>query len=235
MSIAYALIASLLIVFASYFNRNIVKACSNFRSQLISFSAGIGVTYVFLQLFPEFVEKTVDSYHPALFLSVLFGFIIFFLAEKYVYQHYEATALIRELELEDSTISFVYHFIIGIVLVDLFLLNKSEGILFFIPIFLNTAIHVLPFDLTTSNIIRGIVASSTFLGALVASFIFMPSQFIIIILVGFIVGTLVFSVIRHSLPSGKEGRPEFFVLGVLAYCILIIFKWFAQGYSFSFF
>ena len=215
-TLLYVLLAGSLVAAASYFNINIISACKNYRAQITSFSAGIGVTYIFLQLFPEFVEKTIDFFHPAIFLSVLFGFILFFLAEKYVYQHYKNIALAKGLELEDSVISFIYHFIIGLVLVSLFSLNVQEGVLFFIPIFLNTAVHVLPLDIAPSKLVRGVVASATLIGVLVASFVFMPNPITITVLIGLVVGTLLFSVIRHSLPYGKEGKPSFFCVRCVA-------------------
>ena len=231
-NIVYAIIAAVVIALASYSNLRIVDFSKRFRSKIISFSAGIAVTYVFLQLFPEFVEKTIEFYHPAIFLTVLLGFTLFFLTEKYVYQHYHDMALANGLELEDSLISFIYHFIIGLILVGLFLNDVEEGILFSIPIFLNTAVHVLPLNIAPSRAVRGIVASSTLLGVLFAAFLFMPTQLMSVMLIGFLVGTLLFSIIRHSLPSGKEGKPTFFIAGMLLYCLLIFSKWSLQGYNF---
>ena len=208
-----------------------ITSCKKFLNHITSFSAGIGVTYLFLQLFPEFVERAIETFHPLLFLSVLGGFSLFFLAEKYVYQHYENVALAKGLELEDSAISFIYHFVVGILLVGLFLKDITEGFLFFFLVFMNTAVHVLPLDISPSKWFRAWVSSATVLGAVLALFITLTTIWATI-LTGFILGTLTFSVIRHSLPTGKLGYPSFFILGILFYCLLIFSKWYTQGYTF---
>ena len=44
-------------------------------------------------------------------------------------------------------------------------------------------------------------------------------------LLGIVIGGLFFSVIRHSLPMGKEGKPLFFIVGIVIYAPIIILSW----------
>ena len=58
------------------------------------------------------------------------------------------------------------------------------------------------------------VSLSTLFGVVFASFLFtnisLETQ---TALLGIVIGGIMFSVIRHSLPMGKEGKPMFFIIG----------------------
>ena len=44
-------------------------------------------------------------------------------------------------------------------------------------------------------------------------------------LIGFVAGVLMFTIFRHSLPMGKEGKPLYFVVGVILYSPIVILSW----------
>ncbi len=204
---------------AHYFNELFSLKSEKYRNKIISFSAGISITYIFLHLLPEFIAAQTSRF---VFLSILFGFVIFHIVEKYIYQHSPEDKLLKELAIEDSITSFIYHFVIGIVLVGFVNQGINQGILFFIPVLLFTTVNTLPVDMTKSRIIKVILAVSTLLGILFAKFIYPnidPTLYYI--LLGLVIGTLLFTVTRHSIPKNKEGKPLYFILGMIIYTILI--------------
>jgi hypothetical protein len=206
---------------AHFFSEEFYSRYKTHYSKIISFSAGIAVTYIFLDLFPNFSEGAAQI-DKLLFLSVLIGFVAFHLIEKYIYQHSPEEKLFRELAIEDSVISFLYHFVIGMLIVSFLNQDLLRGTLFFIPVLVYTAVSTLPVDITKFKSLRIIVASSTLLGILFAAYIYTTmSPLVFNILLGFIVGTLSFTVTRHSIPIGKKGEPLYFTIGVLFYTIIL--------------
>ena len=205
-----------------FFSENILKIFKRYENHLISFSAGISLTYLFLNLFPEFSQRIAKG-DEFIFISILIGFVVFHLIEKYIYKNTKNDKKLEELAIEDSVISFIYHFIIGMIMVSFFNKGVYEGILFFIPAMFYTGVNTLPVDMTKSKIIKTVLSFSTLLGILFVTFIFKEiSQLTYLTLLGFIIGALSFTVTRHSLPFGKKGRPLFFTLGVILYSIIII-------------
>lgn len=206
-----------------YFSEQFCLKYTSYYNQVISFSAGISITYIFLDLFPQFSEGVVQI-NKLLFIFVLLGFILFHLVEKYIYQHSPKNKLMKKLAVEDSIISFIYHFIVGIIIVSFINQGVFKGVLFFIPVLFYTAVSTLPVDPTKFKSVRLIVSTSTLLGILFARFIYTNmSLSIYYILLGFVIGALLFTVIRHSIPKGKEGKPLFFIFGIILYALLIIF------------
>jgi len=204
------------------FNENLLTKFKKYETHLISLSAGISLTYLFLNLFPEF-SRGVSKDNEFVFISILIGFAVFHLIEKYIYKNASNDKKLEELAIEDSTISFIYHFIIGIIMVSFFNQGLYEGILFFIPATFYTGVNTLPVDMTKSKIIKIVISFSTLLGVLFATFIFPElSDITYLTLLGFIIGALSFTVTRHSIPFGEKGKPLFFTLGVILYSLIII-------------
>jgi hypothetical protein len=216
-----AIIFGIIMGIFHYFSDALCSICKKFNNHLMSLSAGISLTYIFLHLLPQFTYG-ITQISNFLFLSILIGFVIFHIVEKYIYQHSPEDKLLRELAIEDSITSFIYHFVIGIILVSFVNQGLFEGILFFIPVLFYTAVSTLPVDMTKVKSIKLILSISTLLGVIFSAFIY-PSmnQIIYFSLLGFIIGALLFTVTRHSIPKKRQGKPLYFILGVIFYSILI--------------
>lgn len=214
-----AILFGIIFGIVNYFSSALSSAFKKHYNAISSLSAGISITYIFLHLFPLFSEGA-SKINDLLFTFVLLGFVVFHLVEKYIYQHSPKDKLLKKLALEDSAISFIYHFVIGIIFLGFLNQGLTHGLLFFIPILLYTSISTLPVDITRVKSIRIIVALSVLLGIIFASYTTI-SQFSYLALLGFIIGALSFTVFRHSIPRGKEGKPLFFIIGVVIYSVLI--------------
>ena len=223
--VAIAIILAIILGVVQYLGEKISKACGRYYKNAISFSAGVAITYLFLDLFPFFSFEVNDT-NRFLFIFLLIGFVIFHLVEKYLYQHTKEGLIEKRLGIENQIVSFLYHFIIGIIILDFSILGLKEVILFFIPIAIYTAISSLPISKTSSNKIKLIASLSTLLGVLFAGIIYSSISIEIkISLLGIIIGGLFFSVIRHSIPIGKDGKPTYFISGVVIYTIIITISW----------
>ncbi|MCK5260658.1 MAG: hypothetical protein KAJ44_00580 [Thermoplasmatales archaeon] len=220
-----AILLSIIIGIVQYFSERISNKCGSYYTRIISFSAGLAITYLFLDLIPQFSINVVEL-NEILFVFLLVGFTFVHLVEKYIYQHTSEAHIEERLTIENQATLFLYHFIIGTIIVDFTRHGLNQVILFFIPIVIFTAVSTLPVKQHVSNKVNFFVALSTLFGAIFSGFIFTEiSPFIQTALLGFIVGGLLFSVIRHSIPKGREGEPLYFILGVLLYASIIIASW----------
>tara|TARA_Y100000310_G_C20413953_1_gene683385 strand:- start:103 stop:777 length:675 start_codon:yes stop_codon:yes gene_type:complete len=190
--------------------------------KIISFSAGVSITYVLLELFPVFTEVAL-SINKLIFVSVLFGFITHHLIEKEIYKHNHKHELIRMLSLEENVSSFIYHFIIGMVLVAFVNQSVIQALLYFLPMITFTLVTTLPSHFSADRAI--IISFSTLLGVTTA-IVFDLALWLEFSLVGIVIGMLLFTVIRHHIPFGRKGKIGYFTLGFIIYSILIISSWY---------
>ncbi len=190
--------------------------------KIISFSAGVSITYVLLELFPVFTEVAL-SINKLIFVSVLFGFITHHLIEKEIYKHNHKHELIRMLSLEENVSSFIYHFIIGMVLVAFVNQSVIQALLYFLPMITFTLVTTLPSHFSADRAI--IISFSTLLGVTTA-IIFDLALWLEFSLVGLVIGMLLFTVIRHHIPFGRKGKIGYFTLGFMIYSILIVASWY---------
>lgn len=194
------------------------------ENKVISFSAGVAITYIFLELFPKFSEGVAEI-SRFLFLSILLGFVILHIVEKYLYQHdLDRKKLKQDLALVGAIVSFTYHFIIGMIAVNLITRGLEKGFLLFIPVLLYTAVDTMPVWTPKQKVGKLVLASSTILGVLFASFGHISTTMNYIFL-GFIIGVLSYSSTRHSIPAGKRGKPFWFFIGAVFYSLIIIMSW----------
>jgi len=221
-----AILLSIIIGIVQYFSEKISDKCGSYYTKIISFSAGISITYLFLDLFPQFSIHVVEL-TELLFVSLLVGFIFVHLIEKYVYQHTSDSHIKERLTIENQAILFMYHFLLGIIIVDFAKQGLNQLLLFFIPIVIFTSVNTLPVRQHISNKVNFFVALSTLSGVIFSGFIFTEiNPLIQAALLGFIVGGFLFSIIRHSIPKGREGEPLYFIFGVLIYAPIVIASWF---------
>lgn len=196
------------------------------KLRIISFSAGVSITYLLLEFFPRFTEGAL-SVHRLLFLSVLFGFTAHHIIEKEIYMHHSKHGLVKMLSLEENVFSYVYHIVVGGVLVYLARTSIIDGFFYFVTIMSYTFVSTLPTKPHSSWIHSVVLSSSTVVGAIVMSLVynFVP-EWLHLIFMGFAIGVLIFTVTRHHIPFGRDGRADYFTLGLILYAGLIMASWF---------
>ena len=89
-----------------YFSNKFKIKNKDAKLKIISFSAGVSITYLLLEFFPRFTEGALQV-HRLLFLSVLFGFTVHHIIEKEIYMHHFKHGLIKMLSLEENVFSYI--------------------------------------------------------------------------------------------------------------------------------
>jgi zinc transporter ZupT len=224
--IFFALLLGLLLGLIHFFSENLKPAEGLKQYRIISFAAGISIAYLFLDLLPQTYEAAVHL-KQLVFVFLLFGFAVFHLAEKFVYQHSEQDTLARELKEFHSISFFCYYFLVGIVLRDKIQISVLEGSLFMIPIALHAGLSTASLarihgEVRESFLLKTTLSLSALLGVIFAILIKVPAV-LNNILISFIAGILLYIIVKEFLPEKKKGQPLFFIIGLALFLVFYIF------------
>jgi zinc transporter ZupT len=133
--------------------------------------------------------------------------------------------------------NFVYHFLVGLILLNLLILDWLTGVFFFCFAFFRALIvkssnNIVLFEgipikehRAESKYFKISFASATLLGVVVAiifELTFPLSLEIIIIFFSFISGIILYFVVREVIPEKEKGKPLYFLIGVIAFSIVVI-------------
>jgi len=202
------------------------------RKELASLTGGIAVAYLLLHLFPLLYEG-ISVLNRGIFLFALGGFVLIHLVEKYVYKKYPPAQLPQEIDIMHSYAMAGYYFVVGFVLVNLAALGNFELFLFVVPVALYTllssfsthAIHGAQYHSSKSIRLNTLIAAMPFAGAISANFVTI-SQNVFYSLFAFVAGVMMYIFVRDTIPAENEGNPTFFLIGAIAYSLLIYAIWF---------
>ncbi|MFX1389585.1 MAG: hypothetical protein ACFE9Z_05915 [Promethearchaeota archaeon] len=134
---------------------------------------------------------------------------------------------------------YIYHFLVGIILVGLLTIELIGGILFFIYAFFRTVItkrseaHLIFTDLEIYEEIildekvttKCVLSSSTLIGiiiGLVLKSIFPVNLELLFIFYSFISGVILYVIVREVIPEREKGDPLKFLIGLVGFAIVII-------------
>lgn len=221
----FPLIFSVIIAFTYYYTNRLYIKNKPYYQKILSFAAGISITYVLLELFPTFTEVALEI-NKFLFVSILLGFIIHHLIEKEIYLHNKKHELMKLLSMQENIFSFIYHIILGIILVTLYKGDPVEGVLAFVPILTFTLASTLPMKPHPTRLKALFMSSSTIIGVLVALLWTSMPLWLEFFLIGLATGVLLYTIIRHQIPFGSEGRIGYFTLGFTFYALFIMMTWY---------
>jgi|SRR3989338_5076325 len=221
-----ALTLATILCIADYVTEHIISEKLRKNKKLISFSSGVAISYIILSLFPEIAASAlIDG--KRLFLYMLAGFVSLNLIEQYIYK---GIGKLKNLSLYHKNIHvtyfFIYNLLIGIVLVNFALKGLTQTLLFFVPFLLYIIVEILPQEFEFKNKVAKIFYSAAPLfGA------FFGTSYIELVasvfgeLMAFITGTLLYIIIRESLPSDEAEKPLYFIMGILLYTLIIFMSW----------
>lgn len=195
-----------------------------FKERLVSFAAGLSVSYIFLHLFPQ-IYLAAHEVPRLIFMAMLAGFVVYHATEKLIYQYAPRDEVINDIELEHSITMFFYHFAIGIVFLSLIRQTVLDGILFFIPVSLHVIINALPHAHRFQKIsVKAFFSSAPLLGVILALMVPIPPV-IYALLFGIVAGLLLFVEAREVVPRRRAESIVWFLIGVVAYGFLIGVSW----------
>ena len=136
--------------------------------------------------------------------------------------------------------NYIYHFLVGIILIGLLTINELIGaILFFIYAFFRTVVtkrseaHLIFTDLEIYEeekfegkpTIKYISASSTLIGIIIGLIInlFLPVNLeLLFIFYSFISGVILYVIVREVIPEREKGKPLKFLIGLVGFSVIII-------------
>ena len=202
-----------------YFSEELSEKVEKFHESLISFSAGLFITQIFLFLLPEFFEGK-EFIGNNIFLLLVIGFVFFHATEKYIYQHIKnKDKLMKDLGEMHAFGFFLDNFVVGMALA--FVFQTATNIIFAYVVFASLALHTIASSISLTHIDRHfnkntwlniILSISPLLGALVTSFL-NPAKTQYHIIFSFVIGALLYVTIRDMVPKEKEGKVGYFLLG----------------------
>ncbi len=211
---------------ADYVTEHVFSKSLRKNQKLVSFSSGVAVAYIILRLFPEISSYALIDGRKV-FLYALLGFVALNLIEQYIYK---GAGVLRAPSIPHKsahvTYFFVYNFFIGMVLVNFAAKGLAQTMLFFIPFLLYIIAEILPQEFEfKSHISKVLYSIAPFFGALAGINFTTFTSSIFGEMISFITGTLLYIVIRESLPSNEAEKPLFFIIGVLFYTLVIFMSW----------
>ena len=144
--------------------------------------------------------------------------------------------------------NYIYHLLIGIILVGLLVINLIPGILFFVFAWFRAIIsnrsenHLLFTDLDISTefkqtpLKKALSATATIIGViigLITEFILPISLELefIYLLYSFVTGVIFYTIVREVLPEKEKGKPLYFLLGLICFGIFIFLMRFLEIFS----
>jgi len=222
-----SLILAGILSIADYITEYIFPEKIKKNQKLISFSAGVAIAYIILKLFPEISSSAVIE-GKTIFLYALLGFVSLNLVEQYIYKGVEnkKNSFTYHKSMHVAYF-FIYNFFIGMILVNFASKGLMQAFLFFVPFLLYIIIKTLPQEFNFKHgTSKFLYSSASLFGAYIGIAYLEFTMSIFGELISFITGTLLYSVIRESLPSEKTERPLYFMLGVVFYALIIIAGWY---------
>ncbi|MCR4368983.1 MAG: hypothetical protein NUV67_03695 [archaeon] len=210
-----------------FYSESVSAKVERFHNELVSFSAGLFITQIFFYLMPEFFKGT-EILGDNVFLLLLFGFVSFHLAEKYVYQHVKnKNKLLKDLGEIHAAGFFIDHFVVGMALVFAFsTTNVIFGLLIFIPLLLHTlsssiAMTHIDEHFDQSKIVNSLLSIAPLLGVIFAGLL-NPDRLFYHVVFSFVIGALLYVVIRDMLPQKEEGNSRYFLYGFATSLIIFV-------------
>ncbi len=220
--------AALLISFIHLIGERIGNHAHKHHEQIISLSAGLFLSFVFLELL-EYLSIGYFQEGVEVYLFLLLGFSVFHILNKYVYLHTkDKKHQNKELE-EVHFIGFSADMFITGLAIALFL-NIDDyflGLVALIPFILHTVSLTLAvtqlhekFEIKKHH--QWLFSFLPLLGALSAP-LFLINLQIFYSTLAFVAGIILYHGTRHMIPRKTHGKIEWYVVGVVVGAMLLMF------------
>ena len=216
LTILVIIIISLIMGFTDFIGHRISGLAAGHRDSVLSFSAGLLISLLFLVLVPDVIAKGVSEF---LFFFMLAGFLLMHLAEKYIYRHImNKQELLEDLKVVHIIGFGLDNFLVGFIIASLVELDFYIVINLSVPLFLvmlTSSISLDSIDTRLDDKYSKIILSVLpILGAIlgiVLEFEHLVTNYVL----AFVLGILFYMIIRDVLPQGRRGSPVLFFSGNL--------------------
>lgn len=201
-------------------------AITGYREQIVSFSSGASITYIFVQLMPEFHGIAAES-TELIFVFPLLGFSSVHLLEKYVAKSGLGDEKMKKEYGEiHSTFLFLYHGVIGYLIASLLAESAVTGLLFFLPIIMHVAVSSfsvteLHESFVKRKAVKVAITVAPMIGVLIHNLGAVAERHFDPIF-GTVIGMFFYVVIRDSIPREDRGKPREYIAGMIIYLAVIL-------------
>ena len=197
-----------------------------FRSQILSFSAGLLVSILFIVIMEEVFTNSHEVHpepygHFFLYLIVFLGFLIFHMIEKVLYKRIEVkTELEKDLKELHLLGLFIDHLFLGIILATSVTPSIPLTYLILIPLFLESISSTISLEhidqcVYTQSLFGKIVLGIAPLFGTLIALLFGINDDLTRYLLAFSLGAVLYIAIRDVIPHNKKGSPLWFLLGTV--------------------
>lgn len=206
------------IAFFHYIGEKFSEHIEPFHIELLSFGAGLIVGTFFLEVLPQLAvgETYLSNF---VYLSFLGGFVLIHILEKLVYQHAAGDREIaKDVTRFEAAGLAAYELLVGIIIAVFFAAYGDLAYLIIAPFFVR-AFALSVFSKHVNEKIGGVLNRliqsvapivGTFIG-----FLLIENKTQLFLAFSVTMGVILYIIIRDMIPTGKEGKPIYFVLGTL--------------------
>jgi len=228
LTIVIIIIIAVVMGLTDFFGHKISGLIGGHRDAVLSFSAGLLISLLFLILVPDVISNGAPEF---LFLFMLVGFLLMHLAEKYIYKH----VMHKQELLEDLKIVHIIgfgldNFLIGFIIAALIELDFSVIITLSVPLFLQmltSSISLDSIDTRLNDKYSKIVLSVLPIVGAILGIVLELEYLLTNYILAFVLGILFYMIIRDVLPQGRKGSAVLFISGNL----VTIFFWLIRIYG----
>lgn len=216
LKILVIIIIAVIMGLTDFVGHRISGLAAGHRDSVLSFSAGLLISLLFLILVPNVISMGVSE---LLFFLMLVGFLLMHLAEKYIYRHImNKQELLEDLKVVHIIGFGLDNFLVGFIIASLVELDFFIVITLSVPLFLQmltSSISLDSIDIRINDKYSKIILSVLpILGAIlgiVLEFEYLLTNYVL----AFVLGILFYMIVRDVLPQGKRGSSVLFFSGNL--------------------
>lgn len=225
LTIVIIIIIAVVMGLTDFFGHKISGLIGRHRDAVLSFSAGLLISLLFLILVPDLIIKGVTE---LLFLFMLVGFLLMHLIEKYIYRHItDKQELLEDLKIVHIIGFGLDNFLIGFIIASLVELDFSIVITLAVPLFLQmltSSISLDSIDTRLNDKYSKIILSVLPLLGAILGIVLELDHLLTNYVLAFVLGILFYMIIRDVLPQGRKGNSALFFAGNLIIIFFFLFR-----------
>ncbi len=225
LTIVIILIIAVVMGLTDFFGHRISGLIGGHRDAVLSFSAGLLISLLFLILVPDVIINGVTE---VLFLFMLVGFLLMHLVEKYIYRHVtHKQELLEGLKILHIIGFGLDNFLVGFIIASLVELDFSVVVTLSVPLFLQmltSSISLDSIDTRLNDKYSKIILSVLPLSGAILGIILELDHLLTNYVLAFVLGILFYMIIRDVLPQGRKGSSVLFFFGNLITIFFFLFR-----------
>ena len=225
LKILVIIIIAVIMGLTDFVGHRISDLAAGHRDSVLSFSAGLLISLLFLVLVPNIISMGVSEF---LFFLMLVGFLLMHLVEKYIYRHImNKQELLEDLKVVHIIGFGLDNFLVGFIIASLVELDFSVVITLAVPLFLQmltSSISLDSIDTRLNDKYSKIILSVLPLSGAILGIILELDQLLTNYVLAFVLGILFYMIIRDVLPQGRKGSSVLFFAGNLITIFFFLFR-----------